>query len=59
MKNLVHYADILAIPFFLLSFIYFYKKEKKNRTERILLCFSLVGLIMDTYFTYNYIFFST
>lgn len=47
-KNLAHYGDILAIPFFLLASIYFYKKENKTHEEYILLIFSIIGLIFDT-----------
>jgi len=30
LKNLPNYADILAIPLFLLTFLYFYHLEKKT-----------------------------
>lgn len=36
-----HIGDIIAIPFFLLSSVYFYRKKNKNITENILLLFSL------------------
>ena len=53
--NLVHYADILAIPFFLLLFIYFYKKENRTPVENLLLLFAITGLACDTYFTYIFL----
>jgi hypothetical protein len=32
LNNISHYGDILAIPFFLLGIIYFYKKNPKTIT---------------------------
>ena len=52
--NLVYYADILAIPFFLLLIIYFYNK-KRTFIENILLLFAVSGLVLDTFFSYNFI----
>ena len=45
-------ADTLAIPFFLLSTIYFSRKPNKIMVEYILLLFSISGLILDTYFVF-------
>ena len=56
MKQLSHYGDMVAIPFFLLAFIYFYRLEHKDMTERALLVFSLAGFILDLAFTYQYFF---
>jgi len=42
---------LLAIPFFALSLNYFYKKKNKNILEKVLLFFSLVGLLADIAFT--------
>jgi len=50
--NLSHYGDILAIPFFALSVIYFYNIEQKSVTEYILLLFSLSGFVLDILYTY-------
>ena len=50
-KNIDHYGDILAIPFFLLSSIYFYNIDHKNNLEYLLLFFSLSGFILDILFT--------
>jgi hypothetical protein len=44
-------GDLLAIPFFALSLNYFYKKKNKNILEKVLLLFSLVGLLADIAFT--------
>ena len=35
-NKLIHYGDILAIPFFILLSIYFYRIKKKNTLEYIL-----------------------
>jgi hypothetical protein len=50
-KDLDHYGDIFAIPFFILSSIYFYNIKKKKLIEYILLLFSVVGTIADIIFT--------
>lgn len=55
MKNISHYGDILAIPFFLLLIIYFYKIENKNTIEYILLFFSIFGFVLDIIFTFQFI----
>ena len=52
LKNLPNYADILAIPFFLLTFLYFYNLEKKTEIEIMLMLFGLSGFILDTFFVY-------
>ena len=46
-----HLGDLLAIPFFALSLNYFYKKKNKNNLEKVLLLFSLMGLLADIAFT--------
>ena len=53
--NLVHYADILAIPLFLLLTVYFYRKNNRSFIENILLLFAVSGLVLDTYFTYHFL----
>ena len=53
--NLVHYADMLAIPLFLLLIIYFYRKNNRTFIENILLLFAVSGLALDTYFTYHFL----
>lgn len=57
METLVHIGDILAIPFFLLGFFYFYNIRNRTWTETLLLVFCLVGLLADSIFTWNYFFY--
>ena len=52
--KLPHYGDILAIPFFMLMFAYFYKIKIKNTTEYLLLFFSFMGVMADLLFTLLY-----
>lgn len=54
-KNFSHYGDILAIPFFALLVIYFYKIENKNTIEYVLLLFSISGFILDILYTYIFL----
>ena len=53
--NLVHYGDIVAVPFFGLATKYFYDKENKTNIEKILFLFVIVGFIFDLYFSYEFI----
>lgn len=55
-NNLIHYGDILAIPFFVLLIYYFIIKKNKTKIEYVLLLFSIGGLIADVYFSYNFLF---
>jgi len=55
LKKLPHYGDILAIPLFLLTFLYFYSLEEKNILEYFLMVFSLGGFLADVLFTYLFI----
>lgn len=55
-KNLIHYADMLAIPCFLIAGIYFYLKNKRNFIENFLLIFVSIGFIIDIYFTIKFIY---
>ena len=52
--NIVHYADMLAIPFFLVLTIYLFNK-KRTFIENLLLLFAVSGLVLDVYFSYNFI----
>jgi len=52
LKNVSHYGDILAIPFFALLMIYFYNIENKTTVEYILLLFSISGFVLDILYTY-------
>jgi hypothetical protein len=54
-KNIIHYGDILAIPFFFLLVIYFLVKKNKTKFEYILLLFTIGGLIADIFFSYNFL----
>ena len=51
-KNLSHYGDILAIPFFALLVIYFYNIKNKSIMEYALLYFSISGFVLDILYTY-------
>lgn len=51
MLDLIGYADILAIPFFAMSVIYFHRKQRKTIVENCLYIFSLLGVLMDTIFS--------
>ncbi len=54
-SNIVHYGDILAVPFFGLSVKYFYDKENKTNIEKLLLIFVIIGFIFDLYFSYKFL----
>tara|TARA_Y100000591_G_scaffold66045_2_gene54648 strand:+ start:17181 stop:17378 length:198 start_codon:yes stop_codon:yes gene_type:complete len=54
LDNLCHYADFLAIPYFLLLTIYFLRIKDKSIIEYILLSFSISGLVFDTIFSGMY-----
>ena len=54
MRNLSHYADLLAIPFFILSSIYFYQIENKTPLEYMLFLFSVLGALADIFFTVEF-----
>ncbi len=47
-------TNFLAIPFLLLNAIYFIKVKDKTSLEVMLLLFSIVALILTTYFVYKY-----
>jgi hypothetical protein len=57
-KNISHYGDILAIPFFALSIIYFYNIEDKSILEYILFLFFICGFVLDILYTYIFLFYS-
>jgi len=50
-KNLSHYGDIIAIPFFAILTFYFYNIENKSILEYVLLLFSMGGFILDIFYT--------
>ena len=53
--NLSHYGDILAIPFFLLLTIYFYRLEDKTTMEYVFLFFTFSGFVLDILYTYLFL----
>ena len=55
-SNLSNYADLLAIPFFFLLVIYFYKKKNRTNIENILFLFAIAGLILDIFFSYIFLY---
>jgi|UniRef100_A0A6C0DVH9 hypothetical protein len=55
-SNLSNYADLLAIPFFILLVIYFYKKKNRTNIENILFLFAIAGLILDIFFSYIFLY---
>lgn len=54
-NKISHIGDILAIPFFALLCIYFYRIENKTQLEYILFSFSISGFILDILFTYLFL----
>ena len=48
------FVDILAIPFFLVASIYFYKIKNKNYVEWILLILNIFALVVDTSLTISH-----
>lgn len=54
LRDISHIGDILAIPLFLISIIYFYQIKNKTFIEYILLLFTISGFILDIIFTIVY-----
>ena len=50
-NNLAHYGDMLAIPFFAITFYYFYQIEEKTTLEMLLTLFIGITIISDILFT--------
>lgn len=57
-KNISHYGDILAIPFFALLVYYFNNIENKSKLEYLLFYFSISGFVLDILYTYIFLFHS-
>uniref|UniRef100_A0A6C0I3M0 Uncharacterized protein n=1 Tax=viral metagenome TaxID=1070528 RepID=A0A6C0I3M0_9ZZZZ len=55
-NHISHIGDIFAIPFFTLLVYYFYMIENKSPFEMILFLFSVSGLLLDTSFSFFYLF---
>jgi hypothetical protein len=54
-SNLSNYGDLLAIPFFLLLVVYFYKKKNRTNFENILFLFAIAGLVLDIFFSFIFL----
>ena len=53
--RLSHYADIIAIPFWIIAVYYFWSIERRNTIEDLLLFFTVCGLLLDTVFSLSYL----
>lgn len=51
---LVHYGDMLAIPFFFLLSVYFYEITDKSVLEYVFMVFVMACFVTDIVFTYMY-----
>jgi hypothetical protein len=51
---LVHYGDMLAIPFFFLLSVYFYEITDKSVLEYVFMLFVMACFVIDIVFTYMY-----
>lgn len=54
LKNISHIGDILAIPFFIITIIYFSKIKNRTFIENIILLFTCTALLFDIFFTFIY-----
>lgn len=52
LNEISHYCDIIAIPFFFITLIYFYKIKNKTVLEKLIMFFIFICLIGDISFTY-------
>ena len=50
--KLTRYGDMLAIPFFFLLALYFYRKPILTDEEKILFLFCVGGFFADVYFVF-------
>lgn len=53
-KAIPSVADTLAIPFFLIAFLYFWRIPRKTFVEYVLLLFTGAGFVLDTLFTLSF-----
>ena len=51
-NKLAHYGDMIAIPFFIITLIYFCNIENKTNLEYLIILFLTIALICDVVFTY-------
>jgi len=56
LNKLAHYGDILAIPFFIITFVYFYQLQEKTLLENLIMLFIFICFIMDVLFTFIYMY---
>lgn len=56
LNKLAHYGDILAIPFFMVTFVYFYQLQEKTFLENLIMLFIFICFIMDVLFTFIYMY---
>ena len=54
-ENLPHYGDMAAIPFFLLTFLYFFSIDCPTLLEKLLMMFSLGGFVCDIFFVFLFL----
>lgn len=54
-NKLAHYGDIIAIPFFIITFIYFFNIENKTYLEYLIMTFIFIALVCDILFSYLYL----
>ena len=54
-NKLTHIGDMIAVPFFILMTIYFYRIENKTHLEYLLFLFSIACFLIDITFSYFYI----
>jgi len=51
-NKLAHYGDMILIPFFIITLIYFFNIENKTNLEYLIILFLTITLICDVVFTY-------
>ena len=56
LNKLAHYGDILAIPFFMVTFVYFYQLQEKTFLENLIMLFIFIAFISDVIFTFIYMY---
>ena len=56
LENISNYGDILAIPFFFMTTVYFYSIQNKSFTEYFIFIFSIFGLLCDIVFTWIFLY---
>ncbi len=55
LNKLAHYGDFLAIPCFIITFVYFLYIENKTLLEFAIMIFILVSLIADILFSFIFL----